>query len=345
MWWIAWGAHLLIAVFCFQPTMLTQTRSRRRTRPPERDQYDNPLKEAIQHLLHRLLEWYFISAFQEIDWSVPPEFLETELRQIAPSSESGQRRADKLAKVRLKSGEYEFVLIHVELEGDPEPDFDERMYVYNYRSYDLFRKPVASFAVLADAVKSRKAGTFTYSILGTTVALGYSVAKMVEYQDRLEELEKSDNPFALITLAQLQTQATRRKPESRLEWKARITERLYERGMNREEIQVTFRVIDWMMQLPGALDRSFQERVEQIEARYKMPYVTSIERIARKDGLQEGRLQERREMVLTLLREKFSNLPASLLERMAAVSDMERLMALFQAAVRASSMEEFEHQL
>jgi hypothetical protein len=115
--------------------------------------------------------------------------------------------------------------------------------------------------------------------------------------------------------------------------------------MNREEIQVTFRVIDWMMQLPGALDRSFQERVEQIEARYKMPYVTSIERIARKDGLQEGRLQERREMVLTLLREKFSNLPASLLERMAAVSDMERLMALFQAAVRASSMDEFEHQL
>ena len=64
---------------------------------------------------------------------------------------------------------------------------------------------------------------------------------MVEYKDRLDELERSDNPFARITLAHLQTLATRRKPESRLEWKARITERLYEKGINNEEIRVAFR--------------------------------------------------------------------------------------------------------
>ena len=333
--------------------MATQTTPRRSTRTPKPDAYDNPLKEAIQHLLHRLLEWYFNAAYLEIDWSDPPEFLETELRQIAPSAQSGQRRADKLAKVRLKSGEHEFVLIHVELESNPEPDFDERMYVYNYRGYDLFRKPVASFAVLATSPRDWRPGTFSYGVLGTTVTLTYSAAKMVEYQDRLEELENSDNPFALITLAQLQTRATRRKPESRLEWKARITEKLYERGMSREEIQVAFRVIDWMMRLPEALDRSFQERVEEIEARYRMPYVTSVERLARKDGRQEGRqegqqegrLQERREMALTLLREKFGEVPASVAERITAIRDLDRLLSLFQAAVRLSSLQEFERQL
>ena len=312
---------------------------------PERDDYDNPLKEALQHLLHRLLEWYFHTAFLDIDWSVPPEFLETELRQITPSSSSGLRRADKLAKVRLKSGQYEFVLVHAELEGDPSPDFDERMYVYNYRSYDLFRKPVASFAVLADAPKNWTPGTFAYSMLGTTVTLNYSAASMVEYRDRLEELESSDNPFALITLAELQTRATRQSPESRLEWKARITERLYERGMGSEEIRVTFQVIDWMMRLPEELDRSFQRRVEQIESRYKMPYVTSIERLARKDGRVEGRVEGQQEMLLTLLREKFVDVPASLAEQIAAISDVNRLHALFRAAVRLGSLKEFERQL
>ena len=68
---------------------------------------------------------------------IPPGFLETELRQIAPSSQSGQRRADKLAKVCLKSREYEFVLIHVELESNPEPDFDEQMCLYNHRRCDI----------------------------------------------------------------------------------------------------------------------------------------------------------------------------------------------------------------
>ena len=343
------------------PIMATQTTLRRRARRPKRDEYDTPLKEAVHHFIHRLLEFYFNSAFEEIDWSVPPEFLETELRQIAPSSRSGQRRADQLAKVRLNSGEYDFVLVHVELEGDPKPDFDERLYIYNYRGYDLFRRPVASFAVLADTPKDRKFGTFSYTTLGTTPGLIYSVASMVEYKDSLDELERSDNPFALITLAHLQTLATRRKPESRLEWKARITERLYERGMSEEENRVTFRVIDWMMRLPEPQDRKFQTCLREIEARFKMPYVISAVRLAKKDGLeegrqegrqkgrqegrQEGRLEERREMILTLLREKFGAVPASIGDQVAAIPDLDRLLALVQAALRLNSVEEFERQL
>jgi hypothetical protein len=40
---------------------------------------------------------------------------------------------------------------HIEVQGQVEPDFPEPMYVYNYRLFDRYHRPVASFAILAMA--------------------------------------------------------------------------------------------------------------------------------------------------------------------------------------------------
>ncbi len=42
------------------------------------------------------------------------------------------------------------VLIHIEVQGQSEAEFAERMFVYNYRLYDRYRRPVVSLAVLGD---------------------------------------------------------------------------------------------------------------------------------------------------------------------------------------------------
>ena len=34
--------------------------------------------------------------------------------------------------------------------GQAEKQFEDRMYTYNYRLYDQFKRPVASFAILSD---------------------------------------------------------------------------------------------------------------------------------------------------------------------------------------------------
>ena len=46
-----------------------------------------------------------------------------------------------------------------------------------------------------------------------------------------------------------------------------------------------FRLIDWMMHLRVDLEERFKQELDQFEESQQMPYVTSIERIARAEGV------------------------------------------------------------
>ncbi len=75
---------------------------------------------------------------------------------------------------------------------------------------------------------------------------------------------------------------TRQDPASRHTGKIRLVRELYERGMSRDDVLQLFRIIDWMMDLPEALEQLFKQEAEQIEQERHMPYVTSVERIAQR---------------------------------------------------------------
>ena len=61
-------------------------------------------------------------------------------------------------------------------------------------------------------------------------------------------------------------------------WKFRLVRSMYERGYERCDILELFRIIDWMISLPSALEEQFREEVYQIEEDKKMPDVTTVER-------------------------------------------------------------------
>jgi hypothetical protein len=50
------------------------------------------------------------------------------------------------------------------------------------------------------------------------------------------ELEASDNPFAVVVMAHLKAQETRRDDQQRQVWKLLLMRRLYERGYKRQDI-------------------------------------------------------------------------------------------------------------
>ena len=63
---------------------------------------------------------------------------------------------------------------------------------------------------------------------------------------------------------------------------------LYKRGYEEQQIRELFRFIDWVMALPKELERDFRQEVHKIEEDRRMRYVTSIERLAREEGVEEG---------------------------------------------------------
>lgn len=127
-------------------------------------EFDSPWKEALERFLPQFLEFFFRRVFAGVDWGRGYESLDKELQQIVREAELGLRLADKLFKVWRLDGEEAWVLIHPEVQNQPEEHFGERMYVYNYRIFDRFRRPVVSLAVLGDEQRDWRPNEFAYSL-------------------------------------------------------------------------------------------------------------------------------------------------------------------------------------
>jgi flagellar biosynthesis/type III secretory pathway protein FliH len=64
---------------------------------------------------------------------------------------------------------------------------------------------------------------------------------------------------------------------------------MYERGYNKVDILELFRVIDWILRLPAALETEFLLELNTFEKAQQMPYIISVERIGIQKGLEQGR--------------------------------------------------------
>ncbi|MEJ1931797.1 transposase [Nostoc sp. NIES-2111] len=299
--------------------------------------YDSPWKEVIELYFPSFLEFFFTQAYAEIDWTRPYEFLDTELQQLEPDAEIGKRLVDKVAKVWLLDGEEAWVLVHVEVQGQYDSQFPQRMYTYNYRLFDRHKKRVISLAVLADEQANWRPNRYSYQLGGCRVSLEFPIAKLLDYEATWETLEQTTNPFGIIVMAHLKTKATQRNPESRLQWKLSLVRRLFERGYSREDVQELFRFIDWRMVLPRELALSFTTEVRSYEEVQRMRYVTSIERLAKEEGI--------RESVLEVLETRFGEIPASIVEAINRIDQPSLLKTLLKRAIAISSTTEFQQLL
>jgi hypothetical protein len=100
-------------------------------------------------------------------------------------------------------------------------------------------------------------------------------------------LETSDNIFALVVMAQIRATATK-DAETRRAWKFRLIRLMYDRGYERGTIVELFRVIDWMLELPAALEVAFRHDLCAFEESKQMPYVITVERAGIEKGLRQG---------------------------------------------------------
>jgi hypothetical protein len=63
--------------------------------------------------------------------------------------------------------------------------------------------------------------------LGCTHRFRFPVVKLLDFTDRLHQLERDPNPFALVTAAHLYTARTRHDPNARYRFKRRIGKRRF----------------------------------------------------------------------------------------------------------------------
>jgi hypothetical protein len=257
--------------------------------------FDTPWKEVLERYLADFLAFFFPAAHADIDWSLGYTFLDKELQQVMRDAELGRRLADKLVQVWLRDGAETWVLIHIEIQSQEETDFAQRMFVYHYRLFDRYNRQVVSLAVLGDERANWRPEAFGYDLWGCEVRFRFPVVKLLDYRTDWVALEASRSPFATVVMAHLTAQETRQDLQRRAQAKWTLTRRLYDLGYSREAIIDLFRFIDWLMQLPDALEDRFWATVQQFEEEHRMSYITSVERIGMRKGLEQGLAQGRQE--------------------------------------------------
>ena len=248
--------------------------------------FDNPWKASLEKYFEAFMAFFFPDAHADIDWGRGYELLDKELQAVTRDAEIGRRHVDTLVELWRKDGEEAWVLAHVEIQSQQDSDFARRMFVYHYRIYDRHERAIASFGILGDEVRSWRPTQFEQQLWGSRIEFQFPIVKLLDFQERWQELEADTNPFATVVMAHLKAQETRYDLSERKAWKLALTRRLYEKGYERQDILDLFRFIDWMLELPQALETEFWQTIEQYEAEKNMPYITSVERIGIKKGIQ-----------------------------------------------------------
>lgn len=121
-------------------------------------------------------------------------------------------------------------------------------------------------------------------MLGTKLRFEFISVKLLDFTSRMEELEQSDNPFALIVLAHLKALLTRKDMRLRLSEKLGLMRALLVRGYNLEQANALFALLDMLVALPKHLelevDRQLQVR-RAVILNMLDEFVSEVEQLSR----------------------------------------------------------------
>jgi hypothetical protein len=310
------------------------------------------------------MEFFFPEIHALIDWSRRFKFLAQELAQISAGIEGelntqtrvyrrGKQtplRVDLLVEVYFKDGRKGRILLHLEIQNERDPFFDERLFIYHYRIFDKTRDPVITLALLTDFDPEWRPGKYVRELAGCRVEFDFPIRKLTDYNE--QELAASRNPFAFIARAHLAARQTGDDMNRRYDLRMVLQDALEASGLNEPEVLWVSRFIEEVLRLPEDLHRKlFFER--QTRKEKAMEFTTYAERVGERRGIKKGllkgemkgQLKTQRANVLRLLEVRFKKVPKRIVTAVTALTDFTLLSELFDAAARCGSLKEFEAQL
>ena len=312
-------------------------------------EFDGSWKDILDIYFEQFIAFCWPSKYHEIDWTKGYKMLDKELTKITRKSKTGKKLVDKLVEFHLKNGDAACIFLHIEVEKEPKANLPSRIFTYNTRLRDYCKCPIASLVILLDANKNRRPNIFKEELWGTSIEMHFPIIKILDFQDRIPELEASSNPFAEVILAQLAVMK-KEPPFAKLQTKTNLTRRLYKKGWKKDDLLALLEFIDWIIALPPELELQYTEIVEKIEEESNMAYVTSFERVGMQkgmqkgmeqgmqQGIQQGKVLGESEMLVCQLITKFQNIPKNYLEKIKQANG-DTLMTWGKKLLFASTIE------
>ena len=205
--------------------------------------YDQLWKNIIEDFFPDFIHYFMPTLVPIINFSVPPEFLDQQLKSLFP--EKGRNRyVDKLVKVALLDGTYQYLYIHIEVQGYPDSAFNWRMFQCHYRILDNFNGQIAveTIAVLTDDDPKFRPGQFEKSGRMTKTFYEFETFKLIDHTP--EALLQGKNPFGVIMqTAWYHLQVKDQGDAAIFATKLQLVNRLRALGLTREQTSKLVRFI------------------------------------------------------------------------------------------------------
>lgn len=265
-------------------------------------------KVVMEETFADLLRFIFPDADQVYNMERGFEYLDKELAELYPDpdKEKDSRFADKLVKVYHRDGEEEWVLLHIEIQGDTSKrlEFAERMYEYFARIRSKHRRLVSAVAIFTGQNGKNMPGLYTYEYRGTRLTYEYPTFSIVDFSD--EELDKSDNPFAQVVLAAKASLLEEKIPEEDLlELKLLIANKLQEKGFGKVKTMAVFNFLrNYVLFENPEMNRKFDEQVKLNDKYNIMDTLEYVRNEAKEEGLEEGQAKNQIAVVKNMVAAK-----------------------------------------
>ncbi|KAB7706541.1 hypothetical protein F9802_10090 [Bacillus aerolatus] len=238
--------------------------------------YDGLWKKLIRELFEEFVLFFAPDLYEEIEFVKEPEFLQQELFQEIIQEKKGKQVADQIVKVFLKSGEERWILIHIEVQGNPDPSFSKRMFRYYYRIFDKYDRDIVAVALLTDASKQFRPHMYHRSSHGTALTYEYNMFKFTDYDE--QELMESNNPFAIAVLAGKFANEAKKDAEKRYRFKCQLIQLILQRNAYPQEerriyLSTLIYFIDYLLQIPIELSKKLRNEIILSQEEMEMMYL------------------------------------------------------------------------
>jgi hypothetical protein len=236
--------------------------------------FDKLWKSIVTDHFEDFLEMFMPELHQEVDYAVPFLFLEQELK--AALIDKTLKHVDKLVGVQLKSGKEEWVYVHVEFENSHSPSIKERMYDYNGRIKEKYKKDITALVIYTGRNAPANPNCYTKTVFGTSIVFTFNAYVIVEQDEAA--LKANSNPFAIVVLANLYVANTYEDYAERLRLKEEIYVLARQRKYPDEKTNRLILFLTELMKLPPQLETQFNEYISKPQKSTDMIYTTQTSR-------------------------------------------------------------------
>ncbi len=322
----------------------------------ERDttSHDQIFKDILRAFFHEFLTLFLPLIAASID---PDDVVFLDPQTFTDVPQGRSRTADVVARIHPLSAddEPEAVLFHVEVQSQPDPTLDARVWEYNAGLRQRHGQRAISAALLPFGSVAGARGVAKVRYVETLFGEDYTLLEYWRIGLRnlaADTYVATGSPLAVALAALMRPQPG---PEGRANLKIAIVRRLRDSGLDDARLFLLVNLVETYLVLDAGEEAVLRARLraeggDDVEAT-ELTWADRMMQRGREQGIAQGReqgiaqgiaqgiLDTKREMTANLLRARFGAIPAAL-EACLGAADMATLDALFERAATASSAAE-----